>query len=274
MDKPIDSHYSLQAHQHGTSWSSTMVERDIREIEIESLVRIITKLLTYKTDQQPLKILEIGCGNGYVTARLICEFRNLEVDAFDLNSELIDLANSRNLHNCNFSLGNFEDIESLGFLENDYDFIFSVRCLINIENSKSRDSALGNLSRYLKRGGYLALLEGFESGQLKYNNLRSAFSFEEIPPAWHNYYLNTDQTKKILETNLRYLDHEDCLKEFNVEIHHLSTHYLAMRVLLPAIKMDGDYYRDNRNDPMGQSLSRILPATQDFSPLQLHIWGK
>jgi hypothetical protein len=86
--------------------------------------------------------------------------------------------------------------------------------------------------------------------------------------------LNTDQTKKILETNLRYLDREDCLNEFNVEIHHLSTHYLAMRVLLPAIKMDGDYYRDNRNDLMGQSLSRILPTTQDFSPLQLHIWEK
>lgn len=274
MDKPIDSHYSLQASQHGTSWSSTMVERDIREIEIDSLVRIITKLLTYKINQQPLKILEIGCGNGYVTARLACEFQNFIIDAFDLNVELIDLAKSRNLQNCNFLLGDFENIESLGLLVDSYDFIFSVRCLINIENSERRDNALGNLPRYLKHGGYLALLEGFESGQHKYNQLRSAFSFEQIPPAWHNYYLNIDQTKRILEDNLRYLDHDDCLREFDVEIHHLSTHYLAMRVLLPAIKMDGDYYRDNRNDPMGQSLSRILPRTQDFSPLQLHIWQK
>jgi SAM-dependent methyltransferase len=274
MEKPIDSHYTLQAHEHRFSWASTMMERDIREIEIESLSRIISKLLINRSNPQPLKILEIGCGNGYVAARLTCEFPNIKIEAFDSNFELIELAKSRKLHNTIFSVGNFEDVGSLDFLEKDYDFIFSVRCLINIESAERRENALEKISGYLKSGGYLALLEGFESGQSKYNELRTAFSFEKIPPAWHNNYLDIERTKSRLNSTLHYLDNDMCLNRFDVEIHHLSTHYLAMRVLLPAIKMDGDFYRENRNNRMGQALSRILPATQDFSPLQLHIWEK
>jgi len=274
MDNKIEEYYSKQAESYATSWASTMVERDIREKEIESLIKIITVLKSKKSNLESLRILEIGCGNGYVAGRLKCEFDGLLIDAFDSNAEFIEIALKRNLDKTSFKVGSFEELGELGISHKEYDFIFSVRCLINIENNQKRLSSLAELTDYLKPGGYLSLLEGFSSGQENYNLLREALSYERIPPAWHNFYLDINEVKQKLHPNMKYFSNEDCNTIFELEIHHLSNNYLAMRVLLPTLKGDPDYYRGNRNDNLGQSITRILPKTENFSPLQIHIWEK
>jgi SAM-dependent methyltransferase len=274
MGKEIDRHYAKQAQIYSSSWASTMVEREIREKEIEALSKIIVSLKSKKSELDSFRILEIGCGNGYVAARLKAEFQGITIDAFDANSELIEIARKRNLDETTFGIGNFEDIDNLGIKLTKYDFIFSVRCIINIENDANRLNSISKIIDYLKPDGHLALLEGFTTGQENYNNLRVAFGYQSIPPAWHNYYLDLNKVCDKLNSKVKYVSQEVCLREFNLEIHHLSTHYLAMRVLLPALKNDGDFYKENRNDNLGLSLSRSLPKTSNFSPLQVHVWKK
>lgn len=266
----IDRHYLDISAEIGTNWSSTMLDREIREKEIDNLMKIISQI-RLNHSKFPIKILDIGCGNGYVASRLQCEFPNLEIDGIDLNSGMIELANSRKLPNSFFYISSALEIDTLKLVTKSYDLVFSTRCFINIVDENERYESIKISTKYVKPKGFLALMEGFEDGQVSYNLLRSALGFQTIPPAWHNYYLHLDRLVHELSNLLNYVDQEE-LKTLGLDRHFLSNRYLAMRVLLPLFKDDPDYFNNNRNDPLGLALSNLLPQTYNFSPLQLHLW--
>jgi trans-aconitate methyltransferase len=277
MDKKIaqpdiDQHYTEISSKVGTNWSSTMLDKEIREKEIDNLIRLFLQF-TKKSDSDALKVLDIGCGNGYVAARLQCEFPFLSIDGVDSNLGMVDCANSRNLPNTKFHTASAAELGSLELLVNSYDVVFSTRCFINIIDEDERYASIELASQYVKSGGFLALLEGFESGQATYNALRNALGYQTIPPSWHNVYLNSSKLKKTLSKSLEYIEESD-MESLGLDQHFLSNRYLAMRVLLPLFKNDPDFFDGNRNDPTGLALSYLLPKTSNFSPLQFHLWKK
>jgi len=268
----IDSHYTGISKKIGTNWSSTMLDREIREKEIDNLINII---LQFKpaSESTSLRILDIGCGNGYVAARLQCEFPFLNIDGIDANTGMVECANSRFLPNAQFHHASAAQIGNTKILPNSYDLVFSTRCFINIIDTEERYESIKISANYLKSGGVLALMEGFEEGQIKYNLLRKALGYEAIPPAWHNIYLDQLKVIETLQDGFDYLDESE-MASLGLNQHFLSNRYLAMRVLLPLFKNDPDFFNDNRNDPTGLALSYLLPKTSNFSPLQLHLWKK
>jgi trans-aconitate methyltransferase len=268
----IDKHYTEISSKVGTNWSSTMLDREIREKEIDNLIRLILQFKR-ESDSVTLKVLDVGCGNGYVAARLQCEFPFLKIDGVDTNLSMVDCANSRKLPNTKFYNASAAQLSSLEIIPGTYDLVFSTRCFINIIDEDERYQSIDLASRYVKVGGFLALIEGFESGQVSYNLLRNALGYETIPPAWHNIYLDTN---KLMETLVNGFDHlnESQMEKIGLDQHFLSNRYLAMRVLLPLFKNDPDFFDSNRNDPIGLALSYLLPKTSNFSPLQLHLWKK
>jgi len=270
----VYDHYVKQADTFAHSWESTMQDRVIRETEIESLIKIIKVINLGNNPKKKTKILEVGCGNGYVSARLLCEFPNLIIEALDVNSELISAARERNLPQCEFKVLDITDENAAKFLPEEFDFVFSVRCLINIEEAEKQLKAIETMGYRLAPNGYLALLEGFITGQDKYNDVRSAFNYSQIPPAWHNWYLDLTRIDEVTGKKgfLRRL--ANSLEEIGVDTHHLSSHYLATRVWQPLLHNDQNHYMNNRNDAIGQAVSKILPRTEDFSPLQIHIWKR
>ena len=70
------------------------------------------------------------------------------------------------------------------------------------------------------------------------------------------------------------LEFKNSIEEIGVDPHHLSSHYLATRVWQPLLHNDQNHYMNHRNDAIGQAVSKILPRTEDFSPLQIHIWKR
>lgn len=277
MDKKIsqsdiNSHYSEISGEVGTSWSSTMLDKEIREKEIDNLICLIHKL-KFNSKVSLLKVLDVGCGNGYVAARLQCEFPFLVIDGIDVNSEMIKTANSRSLASARFFKAPAMDLEIIEIQSNTYDLVFSTRCFINITDERERYKSIEIASKYVKAGGFFALMEGFEDGQIRYNLLRTDLGFQSIPPAWHNIYLDPTVVVNLLENEFDYLN-ESQMELIDLDRHFLSNRYLAMRVLLPLFKADPDFFQNNRNDPDGLALSYLLPKTSGFSPLQLHLWTK
>ena len=268
----INSHYSEISGEVGTSWSSTMLDKEIREKEIDNLICLIHKL-KFKGKVSPLKVLDVGCGNGYVAARLQCEFPFLVIDGIDTNFEMIKTANSRSLANARFFKTPAMDLDTIEIQSNTYDLVFSTRCFINITDERERYKSIEIASNYVKAGGFFVLMEGFDDGQVAYNLLRTALGFQSIPPAWHNIYLDPTVVVNLLENQFDYLN-ESQMKLIDLDRHFLSNRYLAMRVLLPLFKADPDFFQNNRNDPYGLALSYLLPKTSGFSPLQLHLWTK
>jgi ubiquinone/menaquinone biosynthesis C-methylase UbiE len=268
IDIEVNNHYATIAKNQGFSWNSTMLERQIREREIETLFRFLQSVSVFE-EKKNLKVCEIGCGNGYVAGRLHCEGLNLDYKGVDKNAEMITVAKSRELPRIKFDVSDVADFPYREY----FDVLVSVRCLINIKNADMQISALQKILES-SRFKYLILLEGFQDSQEQYNKLRSGLGFPEIPPSWHNLYLNFEAVNlKFKEFGYQFVNHQETEIRFKVSQDHLSSIYLAKRVLLPAILGD-QIYQENRNHPIGEAIANLLPNTRGFSPLRALIWEK
>jgi SAM-dependent methyltransferase len=263
----INNHYTSQAIKFGSSWNSTMPDRVIRESEIEIICESIRSIVTKNGDKK-LRILEIGCGNGYVISRLKTEFPNLQYTGIDLNQDLIKVANSRELSDSKFFCHDVLHLTKIINPKDKYDLVFTIRTIINITNSKDQEFALETLMSQINFHKII-FIECFIDEHVRYNNLRTILGLDSIPTAWHNLYLDNDKFEALtikfgLEKSLN----------FNDQTHFLSSHYLATRVISELFKETEGVYNTERNNNQIVALSHLLKQTSGFSPIRAMLLEK
>src|SRR3982750_3607301 len=172
----ILGHYKAEAEKHGLGGTSTIQDIRTRRLEIEAI-------LSYLSDG--LRVLEVGCGNGY-TAQLIVEQFALDLDANDLSPDLIALAKERKIERPKGHV-NFEQSDILELDKSEvYDLIFTERCIQNLLSWDDQKKALANIARALKQGGEFVMMESFLTGMKKLNDARRELDLPEVSPPWHN----------------------------------------------------------------------------------------
>lgn len=131
-----------------------------------------------------MRVVEIGCGNGYVTQQLRSQVAH--VDAFDYAEAMVERAratygetNNRFLHD------SILDPKRVG---TGYDAGLCVRVLINLRNLEEQKRAVGNMASLLRPGGRLLLVEGFRDGFDAINATRQAIGLPPANPAAINFY--------------------------------------------------------------------------------------
>lgn len=107
-------------------------------------------IMNIKNDKANIKnILEIGCGTGYVTQRLIKDFPDAQITAVDIAPGMIEHVKTKiKCDRVNFVCG---DIEEMDFTNN-YDLIISNATFQWFNNL---NKTLSKLIRQLERGGIL-----------------------------------------------------------------------------------------------------------------------
>jgi malonyl-CoA O-methyltransferase len=110
---------------------------------------LLKHLVMKRSDSSPLHILEIGCGTGYLTAKLSRHFQNATITAIDLAPGMIEIAKQRTSGMpIQFLCGDIEEME----LYDRYDLIISnatFQWLNHLELTLSR------LSSVLKSNGMI-----------------------------------------------------------------------------------------------------------------------
>jgi malonyl-CoA O-methyltransferase len=110
---------------------------------------LLKHLVIKRNDSSPLHILEIGCGTGYLTAKLSRHFQNATITAIDLAPGMIEIAKQRTSGMpIQFLCGDIEEME----LYDRYDLIISnatFQWLNHLELTLSR------LSSVLKSNGMI-----------------------------------------------------------------------------------------------------------------------
>jgi lysophospholipase L1-like esterase/ubiquinone/menaquinone biosynthesis C-methylase UbiE len=178
-------------------------ENDYKKVNISDLTqRQIENDFIFKHLLKTDNVLEVGCGNGFITNN-ISELVN-SVDAFDYAENMIEQAKIyHQKDNVNFF---WDNILEPSIINNQYDVIVCIRVLINLRNFEEQEKALNNMYKMLKPSGKLILIEGFIEGFEEINNIRKKINLKTLSPAKINYYSKLSEFSKLFENKFNILD--------------------------------------------------------------------
>jgi ubiquinone/menaquinone biosynthesis C-methylase UbiE len=263
-DELIRAHYKAVAQKYGASPRSSMEDDFVRTKEIECIV-YFHRFMKEEAAQHPLKVLEVGCGNGYALEVLSSLDGTDQFSGVDFSEELLSIARERQLPNCLFMQG---DARALGAEPEFFDWVYTERCLINILDSDEQLEALRQIAKVLKPNGYYLMIEGFADGLRNYNKARSECGLPEVKEALHNRNFEREEIFAGIR-DLFTLVEGSQLENYSTPSNFLSSYYFVSRVLYPALTK-GEVVR---NSEIAKFLS-FLPPMGDYSTIQAYVLRK
>ena len=223
-EETVTKHYEQVAEQHGLSETSTMEDATTRRKEIEAITTVLDKLV-----QKCSHLLEIGCGNGVLLDALRTRYPALKLTGRDFSQPMVELAQSRDLANCDVAYG---DVRSLDFQGGTFDLVIGERVVINLMDREHQWQALAEIARVLRPGGYYLCIEAFKDGLDCLNEARAELGLEPNVEAYHNLWFEEAGFREELAKHFEVIDSQSLA---GVPQHFLSSYYFISRVVYPAV---------------------------------------
>lgn len=264
----VDNHYTNQARKWGASPKCSMEDDLVRDRETQEILRFVESVVM-GGHESPVTVLDLGCGNGYTLEELVRRLPNNRYYGVEPNEDLLAISRERGLTDCILSTGDARDLD---FDTGTFDAVFTQRCIINLLEEAQQISALREIHRVLKPGGYYFMIECFTDGLELLNKAREECELEHIPEAYHNKYLNKERffgaADELFELcNRSGPDREPVVDGFPYNF--VSSHYFVTRILFPFIA-NGKW---KRNTEFAEFFS-FLPPIGNYSPLQMFLFRK
>lgn len=258
MKEQVKQYWEERAKDSCHSPTATTNDVHLRELEILTIIQTLGRIGA----SLPASMLDVGCGDGFATLRIAHEFPNLRVSGVDYSENMIrnavvKLESEPDLtERVTFMVGDVTGLDLVCDGE-EYDFILSDRCLINLESVTQQEQAVSEIARHVRRGAYYIAIENFVEGQESMNQARREMGLKEIPIRWHN----------LLFTEQRFVDYAVPYFEDITFYDFSSSYYFATRVIYSAMcQMRGeepDYQHEIHK------LAVRLPHTGKFSPIKM-----
>lgn len=215
-----DLHWNSRAASVASDVEVNIMDVFQREFEYDYVCRYL---------KPAMRVLEVGCGNGFSTRRFRPQVQH--VDAFDFAENMIERArttvgetNNRFFH---------DNLLAPKNVQGTYDAVVCIRVLINLANLQQQKQAVNNMKGWLQPGGFLILVEGFQEGFRQLSGLRSKVGLPPLTPASINFYSSLDDLSAELADGLTRID-----------TFHLGCYDFLTRVLYP-LMVGADNVRHN-----------------------------
>ena len=252
-ENEIKNFWNTQSEKYRDSYLATTPDFYSHQREANALIKHL---------QDGADILEYGCGNGVVSRELFKTFNfnsylGIDYSPGMISQSKIDFA-KESLYlkstNCKYDVGDVKEHRS----DHLVDFVFTDRCLINLENHEDQVKAAKNIHSSLKKDGIFLMMECSKKSLENINVVRERFNLEKINERWHNRYIDEE----------RFLN--DTQKHFSLQKvdSFNSTYFLISRILNALIKDESGKidYRSEIN-----RLAANLPPEGDYAPLKLFV---
>jgi SAM-dependent methyltransferase len=176
---------------------------DAAKVNIDDTVQRDLELeFVFKNIDRGSRLLEVGCGNGYVTWQL--RERVAHVDAFDFAENMVEQGkrlygetNNRFFHDSVLDPRN---------VRGPYDIAVCIRVLINLRDFDEQVKAVRNIAGLLKTGGRLILMEGFREGFDAISSFRTSIGMPALKPASINFYSPLSDMMSVLHKDFALAD--------------------------------------------------------------------
>ena len=194
MDKhEIYEHWTNWAQEHGEAVEATTRARSAKSIEISALETAFEKLAMINT--RPLKILEVGCGNGINIISIAQKYDHGTFTGIDFVPEMIQnaksLASSSLVSDrCTFIVGDAMELHKVEDLADDFDAVFTVRCLINLQTDENQQTALCSITERVSPEGFVFLVENSQQSFARQNDLRGELGLASRSAASFNHFID------------------------------------------------------------------------------------
>lgn len=245
----IKAYWDEQAAKYGSNPNATTNDIFLRKIEINYLCEFLESF------DKKLRVLDIGCGNGYSTFEYKKKVPKHDYVGADYSEEMIKSAKERLLKE-NITGITFEvmDVTQLSLYNEKFDLIISDRCLVNLGNSGNRKKAIKEICRTLNSGGKYLMIENFIEGHIEFNKLREWIGLPEINVRWHNSFFSKDELNESIKNYFE-------IKRFeNIS----SLYYLVTRVVYSKVcLLEG---REPDYDNIIYQVASELPPIGNFGP--------
>ncbi len=190
----IKEHWERSADTFTTDLRATTKTETIKRLEIAALERWLTM------ERAPTTLLEVGCGNGHNCIALAQALPGVTVTGVDYVERMVESATataaaSSVADRVRFVVGDATRITEMDDLEESYDAVFTVRCIINIPDSSSQRDAVVALGRKVCPGGHLLLAENVVQTHGRQNALREAVGLPARAPASFNRFLDDGEVR-------------------------------------------------------------------------------
>lgn len=157
-------------------------------------------------------ILDAGCGEGEGTLDYSMIPRTT-VYAADFSETRLEKAKERLKDRQNVKLLKIDFLDNFEF-DTEFDVIVSQRFLINLMDFELQKDVILRLSKVLKKGGKLIMLEGSLDGVKQLNDFRKIYGLQPIPVKWHNKFFDDTMLEKYLSEIGLKLIHKDGIGEY------------------------------------------------------------
>ena len=227
MDREqIKDHWRNWASQFGTGLNATTKTGTLKALEIDALAR---RMSAIGLDDVPARVLEVGCGNGMNCFGLAEQFPRMQLDGVDYTEEMVAAAGEAAITNgvrerISFHVGNALDLSSIAGLQQEYDAVFTDRCLINLEKIELQLEAITGLAARVRRGGHLIMIENSLTTYERQNHLRTLLGLPARTPAAFNLFFDEAHILPHLASLGLKIEIED----------FISLHDLMLYVLVPS----------------------------------------
>lgn len=256
-------HYREEARSQGTLGTSTMRDEITRSREVDAALRLLAHV---QGDDVPLRLLDVGCGNGYLLAAIAEQFANITLSGLDTLPEMLELARGRRVAGCEVVAG---DARQMPFPDAAFDVVVSERCIINLRTRADQAKALSEIARVLRIGGHYICIEAFTDGLAELNEAREQLGLAANAQPDHNLWLDKQWFFRAVEAWAEVRDPASLGDESLPASNFLSSHYFISRVVYPALTRREVLYNTHF-----VKFFAFLPPMGNYAPIQLFVLRK
>ncbi|MFH1656260.1 MAG: class I SAM-dependent methyltransferase [Candidatus Nealsonbacteria bacterium] len=237
---------------------ATSLDINLRELEIDGIKKYLN---------DGIRVLDIGCGNGYSTYKHAEEFK-IEIIGCDYSDQMIQ--NAKNLPHHKELKGNISfccaNVLEIPFPDNYFDRVISTRCLMALLDWDLQKNALKELFRVLKPNGLLLLQEGTFQGLEKLNKTREEFGLDPISVYDYRWpTLKFDESKLI----------SFCKDYYHLDkIHRFGMYYFISRVIHPLLVYPEAPKNDAEINKIARQIALKIPDYKDLGHLAFFVFRK